>query len=61
MGANACDLCQDHGCYERAEQYQKLYKKEKAEVRRYRQLIIKLKHKAYSGEDIRDELLKFDL
>lgn len=61
MSTNACDLCQDHGCYELAEKYLTLYKKEKSELRRYRQKLIRLRHKLLNGEDITDELLKFDL
>jgi hypothetical protein len=47
---NACDLCQDKGCYEELVRVREMYKKQRAEARRFKQKFLKLKLAVSRGE-----------
>lgn len=47
---NACDLCQDKGCYEELVRVREMYKKQRAEARRFKRKFLKLKLAVSRGE-----------
>lgn len=47
---NACDLCQDKGCYEELVRMREMYKKQRADARRYKRKYLKLKMAIDRGE-----------
>ena len=47
---NACELCQDKGCYEELVHVREMYKKQRAEARRFKRKFLKLKLAVSRGE-----------